>query len=58
MDFSNERLDCQVTHDPSEFSFSTEVINTTDCLAHQSATTAELNINRSYDDLLDVSTTY
>ena len=22
MDFSNERLDCQVTHDPSEFSFS------------------------------------
>ena len=58
MDFSNERLDHQVTHDPSEFSFSTEGIDTTDYLTHQSATIAELNINRSYDDLLDVSTTY
>ena len=58
MDFSNERLDCQVTYDPSEFSFSTEGIDTTDYLTHQSATIAELNINRSYDDLLDVSTTY
>ena len=25
---------------------------------HQSDTVAELNVNRSYDDLLDVSTTY
>ena len=58
MDFSNVRLDHQVTHDPSEFSFSTEGIDTTDYLVHQSATIAELNINRSYDDLLDVSTTY
>ena len=58
MDFSNERLDHQVAYDPSEFSFSTEGINTTDYLAHQCATIAELNINRSYDDLLDVSTTY
>ena len=33
MDFSNERLDCQVAYDPSEFSFSTEGINTTDYLA-------------------------
>ena len=33
-------------------------MNATDYLAHQSATIAELNINRSYDDLLDVSTTY
>ena len=30
----------------------------TDYLAHQPDTTAELNINRSYGDLLDVSTTY
>ena len=58
MDFSNVRLDHQVSYDPSEFSFSTEGINTTDYLAHQSDTIAELNINRSYDDLLDVSTTY
>ena len=40
MDFSNERLDHQVAHDPSDFSFSTEGMNTTDYLAHQSATTA------------------
>ena len=58
MDFSNERLDCQVDYEPSEFSFSTEGMNTTDYLVHQSATIADLNINRSYDDLLDVSTTY
>ena len=58
MDFSNERLDCQVAYDPSDFSFRTEGINTTDYLAYQSATIAELNVNRSYDDLLDVSTTY
>ena len=58
MDFSNERIDCLVTHDPSEFSFSTEGIDTTVYLSHQSATIVELNINRSYDDLLDVSTTY
>ena len=28
MDFSNERLDHQVAHDPSDFSFSTEGMNT------------------------------
>ena len=58
MDFSNERLDHQVTFDQSEFPFSIEGIDTTDYLAHHSTTIAELNINRSYDDLLDVSTTY
>ena len=58
MDFSNERLDHQVSFNQSEFSFSIEGIDTTDYLAHQSATIAELNINRSFDDLLDVSTTY
>ena len=57
MDFSNERLDHQAAYDP-DFSFSTEGINTTNYLVHQSATIAELNIKRSYDDLLDVSTTY
>ena len=58
MDFLNERLDHQVAHDPTDFSFSTEGMNATDYLVHQSATIAELNINRSYDALLDVSTTY
>ena len=59
MDFPNEGLDCQVIYDSSDFSFSTEGMNdTTDYLAHQSATIAELDIKRSYDDLLDVSTTY
>ena len=58
MDFSNERLDHQVTYDPSEFSFSTEGKDTTDYLTHQSVTIAEFNINRYFDDLLDVSTTY
>ena len=58
MDFVNERLDHQVAHDSTDFSFSTEGLNATDYLVHQSATIAELNITRSYDDLLDVSTTY
>ena len=58
MDFSNGRLDCQVSFDHSEFSFSIEGIDTTDYLTNQSATSAELNIDRSYDDLLDLSTTY
>ena len=35
-----------------------EGIGPTDYLTHQPNTTTELNINRSYDDLLDVSTTY
>ena len=35
-----------------------EGIETHDYLCHQDDTVAELNVNRSYDDLLDVSTTY
>ena len=35
-----------------------EGIEAHDYLHHQSDTVAELNVNRSYDDLLDVSTTY
>ena len=35
-----------------------EGVEPTDYLTHQSDITVELNINRSYDDLLDVSTTY
>ena len=58
MEFSNERLDHQVTFDQSKFSFSIEGIDTTDYLTYQSATIAELNINRSHDGLLYVSTIY
>ena len=35
-----------------------EGIEPTDYLTHQPDITAKLNINRSYEDLLDVSTTY
>ena len=58
MDFCSERLDHQVYFDESEASPNFEGIEPTDYLTHQPDTTAELNINRSYDDLLDVSTTY
>ena len=47
-----------VTFDEVEASLIFEGIEPTDYLAHQPDTTVELNINRSYDDLLDVSTTY
>ena len=50
--------DHQVSFDESEASLNFEGIEPTDYLTHQPDTTAELNINRSYDDLLDVSTTY
>ena len=58
MDFCSERLDHQVPLDESKNSLNFEGIEPTDYLTHQSDTTAELNINRSHDDLLDVSTTY
>ena len=58
MDFCSDRLNCQVSFDEVEASLNFEGIEPTDYLTHQPDTTAELNINRSYDDLLDVSTTY
>ena len=58
MDFCSERLDCQISFDELEASLNFEGIEPTDYLTHQPDTTAELNINRLYDDLLDVSTTY
>ena len=57
MDFCSDRLNHQVSFD-EEASLNFEGIEPTDYLTHQPDTTAELNINRSYDDLLDVSTTY
>ena len=44
--------------DEEEAPLNFEGIEPTDYLTHKSDTTAELNINRSYDDLLDMSTTY
>ena len=57
-DFCNERLGSQKSFDESEAPLNFEGIEPTNYLTHQSDTSAELNINRSYDDLLDVSTTY
>ena len=58
MDFCSDRLDHQATFDETEAFLNFEGIEPTDYLNYQPDTTAELNINRSYDDLLDVSTTY
>ena len=58
MDFYIDRLNCQAPLDEVEAPLNFEGIEPTDYLTHQSDTTAELSINRSYDDLLDVSTTY
>ena len=58
MDFCIDRLNCQNPTDELEVLTNFEGIEAHDYLFHQSDTVAELNINRSYDDLLDVSTTY
>ena len=49
---------CQASLDGEEAPLNFEGIEPSDYLTHQPDTTAELNINRSYDDLLDVSTPY
>ena len=58
MDFCVDRLNSQAPLDEMETPLTFEGIESTDYLTYQPNTTAELNINRSYDDLLDVSTTY
>ena len=58
MDFCVNRLNCQAHSDEMEISLTFEGIESTDYLTYQPNTTAKLDINRSYDDLLDVSTTY
>ena len=58
MDFCIDRLNCKNPTDELEVLSNFEGIEAHDYLLHQSDTVAELNINRSYDDLLDVSTTY
>ena len=56
MDFCIDRLNHQAPLDEGGAPLKFEGIEPTDYLTHQPDTTAELNINRSYDDLLDVST--
>ena len=58
MDFCIGRLNYQNPIDELETPSIFESIEAHDYLFHQTDTVAELNINRSYDDLFDVSTTY
>ena len=58
MDLCIDRLNRKNPTDELEVLSNFEGIEAHDYLFHQSDTVAELNINRSYDDLLDVSTTY
>ena len=56
--FCIHRLNCQSPSDEVEAPLNFEGIEPTEYLTHQPDTTVELNIKGSYDDLLDVSTTY
>ena len=58
MDFCIDRLNHKNPTDELEVLSNFEGIEAHDYLLHQNDTVAELNINRSFDDLLDVSTTY
>ena len=58
MDFSIDRLNRQSPLSEEELQLTFEGIESSEYLTYQPDTVAELNINRSYDDLLDVSTTY
>ena len=57
-DFCVDKLNHQNPTDELEIPSNFEGIVANDYLFHQNDTIAELHINRSYDDLLDVSTTY
>ena len=58
MDFSIDRLNRQSPLSEEELQLTFEGIESSEYLTNQPDTVAELNINRSYDDLLDVSTTF
>ena len=58
MDFSIDRPNRQSPLLEEELQLTFEGIESSKYLTYQPDTVAELNINRSYDDLLDVSTTY
>ena len=58
MDFSIDRLNRQSPFSEEGVHLTLEGIESSGYLTYQPDTVAELNIKRSYDDLLDVSTTY
>ena len=58
MDFSIDRFNRQSTPSEEEVQLTFEGIESSGYLTYQPDTVTELNINRSYDDLLDVSTTH
>ena len=58
MDFSIDRFNRESPFSEEVLHLTFEDIESSDYLTYQPDTVAELNINRSYDDLLDVSTTY
>ena len=58
MDFSIDRFNRQFPCSEEVLHLTFEGIESSDYLTYQPGIVAKLNINRSYDDLLDVSTTY
>ena len=56
--FCIDRLNCHIPLDVIEILQNLEGIELLDYLTHQPHIVAEININRSSDDLPDVSTTY
>ena len=58
IDFSIDRFNRQFPCSEEGLHLTFEGIESSDYLTYQPDTVAKLNINRSYDDLLDVSTTY
>ena len=58
MDFSFDRMNHQTPSHDDDLSIDFNNLEQPDFLTHYPDIVAELNINRSYDDLLDVSTTY
>ena len=58
MDFSFDRMNHQTPSHDDDQSIDFNNLEQSDFLTHYPDIVAELNINRSYDDLLDVSTTY
>ena len=57
MDFCIDKLNCQIPLDVIENLLNFEGNELLDYLTHQPDIVAELNINRSSDNLLDLSTT-
>ena len=58
MDFSFDRMNHQTPSHDNDQSIDFNNLEQSDFLTHYPDIVTELNINRSYDDLLDVSTTY